>query len=464
MLNQSPLVYQAENIPEVVAVVDCNREINFSHLKSLLANYVSFLEQLKLNEGDRIAFVARNRLEEIALLWAIYYYKAVAVPLSNRYTTEQLEQVIKKFSINCFINITEDNFNFQTLCVELPDINQSITSTRKLYDLEFDQTAGIVLSSGSTGEPKGVVHTFGNYYLSAAGANEILNLKQGDRYLLSLPKYHVGGIGIAFRSVLAGATIVIPEQNLSLAENIKKYQITHLSLVATQLKELLETIDNSAFGQLKAILLGGSAIPDNLIEQALTNNIPILKSYGSTESASLVTATRLGDPIEKLKTSGKVLPHRKIKISEEGEILIGGDVVFKKYFNDPKGNLPEDFFATGDIGSIDEDGYLTVTGRKDNMFISGGENIYPEEIEAVLLSHQQIKEAVVVPIIDEKFGFVPAAFILSEEPFDFDQLDWPLEKFKKPKKIFPWPPEYKKTGLKINRICFIERAKNGALN
>jgi len=453
----SPLVEQAYTRPNRPAIIVGHNIVTYSELKIKVEKTLGFLQQEQIKPGYKVAFLAKNRFEEIILLLSLYYNKTVTIPLSFRYTDDQFLQVINQLSPDVIINFNDDSISCsRRIDFDFEFIDKCNQSPLTSWDLTKD--AGIVLSSGSTGQPKAVVQTLGNYYWSALGANAILNLEHGDRYLLSLPLFHVGGLGILFRTLLSGATLVLPDEKLSLTENIVKFKISHLSLVSTQLKELVESIDDKIADQLKAVLLGGSAFPDTLIEKALQKNIPIIKSYGATESASLVTATRLGDGFDKLKTSGTVLPYRKIKISADGEILISGEVLFDRYLNDTHANTADYWYPTGDLGFIDSDGYLTVAGRKDNLFISGGENIYPEEIEATLLNFPEIEEAVVVPLADEKYGFVPVAFVRSNREFDQNRM-WSLEKFKKPKKIYPWPADYKKTGLKINRLYFIKLAQ-----
>ncbi len=166
--------------------------------------------------------------------------------------------------------------------------------------------------------------------------------------------------------------------------------------------------------KLKAILLGGGAIPERLIEQCIALKLPIHVSYGSTEMSSQITTTAVDEAPEKLFTAGKLLPYRELKIATNGEILVRGETLFAGYVQGERLRLPlgeNGWFGTGDIGELTEDGYLIVQGRKDHMFISGGENIHPEEIERELLKYPGIEEAVVVPVPDVEFGSRPVAFI-----------------------------------------------------
>ena len=246
-------------------------------------------------------------------------------------------------------------------------------------------------------------------------------------------------------------------------ENIKKYNVTHVSLVATQLIKLLE--DKSSLkllAKLKCILVGGSYIPSSLIKQAITYHLPIFTTYGSTEMASQTTTTKPDESSKKLFTSGKLLNHRELKISEDSEILVKGKTLFKGFVETDNLIKPFDsdgWYHTGDSGIIDNEDYLTVIGRKDNMFISGGEKVYPEEIEINLLNMEEIRSALVIDIPNKKFGARPIAFI---KAYNYDLvnkrniikcLSERLPKFKIPDAFYKWPEE--QIVLKPNRTDFI---------
>ena len=210
---------------------------------------------------------------------------------------------------------------------------------------------------------------------------------------------------------------------------------------------------------MKAILLGGSAIPGSLIEEAHALNLKIFTTYGSSEMSSQITTSGPGDVLERLYTSGKILNHREIKIAANGEILVRGDTLFKGYIEDGMIDPARDsdgYFHTDDIGKIDEFDCLSVIGRKDNMFISGGENIQPEEIEAALLSIEGLTDATVVPIPDTQYGFRPIAFInldkskLSKKDLP-DILIEKIAKYKIPVEFIDYPKDMKQVGIKVNR-------------
>lgn len=278
--------------------------------------------------------------------------------------------------------------------------------------VSLDRPATIVFTSGSTGTPKAALLTAGNHVWSARGWSARLPLGPGDRWLLNLPLAHVGGLAVVFRCVLAGAAVALPAPKTPTAQALQVLGATHASLVATQLYRMLRA-DAAPLTGLKALLLGGSAIPPGLLDEAHARGLPVITSYGLTEMASTVTATAPGAPREALATSGTVLPHRELTL-RDGEILVRGRTRFAGYVEGDAVVEPFEaggWFATGDLGTLDAQGRLHVTGRRDNRFISGGENVQPETIEAALLALPGVRQAVVVPVPDAEFGERPAAFV-----------------------------------------------------
>jgi len=319
-----------------------------------------------------------------------------------------------------------------------------------------------VATSGSSGEAKAALHTWANHYYSAKGSNECIPLTSSDRWILSLPLHHVSGLAILARCLTSGAALVIVSED-DLTGAIQRSKSTHVSLVSTQLQRLVADENNHVLlRSFKCILLGGSAFSRVLIEQAVKLGLNIYLSYGLTEMSSQVAT---GKVVDVNKPCVKVLLYRQLKISAEGEILVAGEVLFKGYVTGTRLPFPSrenDFwFATGDIGALDKDGFLTVTGRRDSMFISGGENIHPEEIEKVLLNIKGVAEVIVVPKEDKEFGQRPIAFIKFagkplEEEFLIQSLQDVLPRFKIPVAFFPWPQNLMAQGIKISRQEFLK--------
>jgi O-succinylbenzoic acid--CoA ligase len=314
-------------------------------------------------------------------------------------------------------------------------------STIYLNDL-----ATFLFTSGSSGIPKIACHRFSNHYLNAISVVDRLQLEIGSRWLLSLPLFHVSGIGILFRCFLKGATIVLSD--LPFSESIIQHKISHLSLVPTQLsrllKESLETLEKMK-SSLKCILLGGAPIPLATLMEGNDQQLPIYTTYGMTEMTSMITLSEK-NPIGH---SGQLLSNRELKL-EKAEIWVKGETLFQGYW-DPdteKIILPEQsgWFATKDLGQFNQDGNLEITGRKDRQFISGGENIQPEEIEQALCTIPGIRQACVLSINDAEFGERPIAFIDDETRTHTletirQALRDRLPSFKHPVHILPYPAE-----------------------
>jgi O-succinylbenzoic acid--CoA ligase len=360
-------------------------------------------------------------------------------------------------------------------------------------EVPLDREATLVFTSGSTGTPKAALHTLRNHVASAAGSNANIPVDPGDRWLLSLPLYHVGGLAILFRCALGGASVAIPDPETSLADSIETGRPTHLSLVATQVRRLLDRgptgraeggsgEEGGALpGRVRAVLVGGGPVPAALLDRAVSAGWPVHATYGCTEMASQVTTTPPGASRADLATAGRLLPHRALRIDADaetsagsetgpGEILLGGAVLFRGYVEpDGQGDMRLDpardengWYPSGDRGRIDAEGRLRVIGRVDRMFISGGENIQPEEIEAALEQAHGIDRVVVVPVRDAEYGRRPVAFVRSA---DWDPAGWRrhlaarLPAFKIPDAFEPLPAQAVEGRMKVDRHALRSQAE-----
>ncbi len=316
--------------------------------------------------------------------------------------------------------------------------------------VNFKGCPGTLLqTSGSMGVSKPIFHTLEQHILAARAVIANTRLDSNSCSLLSLPLNHIGGLAILIRAWVSGGRFVLPEKHWNPDWAVSQAGVTHLSLVSTQLRRFMQDKTNlKAMRKLKAILLGGSAISRSLIEQAYQEDLPIITTYGSTETCSQVTATALGDNLDRLLTSGKCLPDREVQMSASGEICVKGNMICEP-----------GTYHTGDLGFLDPQGYLHVLGRLDNRLISGGENIYPEEIERALLEHPDVEQVLVAAKDDAEFGQRPVAFVKMRADCELaperlqDFLRDRLLRFKVPKDWRQWPHDLPET-LKINRSFF----------
>ncbi len=464
---QCPLNAAAREYDDLPAIISGDKVISYGEYEQMVVSVDARLTERGLTRGQRIAIVSNSRWEYLILLHAILRLGGVACPVSPRFPEKTILSVLKKIDCAAVVdplNRLSPGTSGEIRRVSLDTIfkNGMSHADKTWHDVTVDleRHATIILTSGSSAVPKAAVHSFGNHYYSALGSNRNVDVQPGDRWLLSLPLYHVGGLGIIFRMLLGRGTVVIPEVKENIGESMDKYGITHLSLVSTQLYRLLkEGLDLQTIRRLKAVLVGGGTVPSSLITKGDEAGLPICTTYGLTEMASQVTTTAPNDHRERLSSSGKVLDYRSVKI-DAGEILVKGKTLFTGYVEAGKMFLPVDdegWFRTGDLGRLDVDGYLTFLGRRDNMFISGGENICPEEIESILCLLPHISQALVVPVEDREFGFRPLAFIKTQQGKPVDQrkvlshLERYLPGFKTPVAFYEWPEKADKDGLKPNR-------------
>lgn len=426
------------------AIIYRSRKISYQVYDQFINTAIARLKSLGIKKGDRVAICSPNSVEYLILLPALWRIGAISCPMSTRIPRPALLKQLKK--INC-----------RTLVSPKKIVSLTATPlTPKSSPIPHNQKVTILFTSGSTSDPKAVVHTYGQHYYNAKGSNENIAVRPGDGWLLSLPLYHVSGLGIFFRVIVGGGAVVVPEEKENLISAIKNNPVTHVSLVTTQLHRLMRDPQNiPILRKLKAILLGGSAIPPELIKAALKHKLPIYVTYGLTETASQVATSA------KPGSAAKILKYRHVKIADDGEILVKGKTLFSGYAQGEKIIRPfkNGWFATGDVGKL-EKGCLTVTGRKDNMFVSGGENIYPEEIEKELLGLPSVTQAIVVPQTDPEFGQRPVAFIKGKAQLSkiVSTLERNLPHFKIPRKFYPWPAEVS-FHSKVRRQTFVDFLK-----
>jgi O-succinylbenzoic acid--CoA ligase len=465
-----PMAHAAENFANQVALIDKNQSLTFSQYAIEVGRIATNLHNAGVQPGNRLALLGGNSIDYALVLMGTFQANATACPLSTRLPADTVRKQLE--FLQCSHMVLFDDSDKTKVPGEVLTSSQLRSENSghiPLSDVSPDHPSSIMFTSGSSDEPKAVLHTTANHYYSALGSNMNIPFVPGDRWLLSLPLYHVGGLGILFRSLLGGGAVVVPSEPSDLFDAIHEYDITHLSVVSTQLNRLCDRLrsDQKQLNNVKAVLLGGGSAPESLIEAAVDLGLPLFTSYGLTEMASQVTTTSPNDTGDKLKTAGKSLSYREICLASDGEILVRGKTLFSGYVNrDGLGKSLDDkgWFATGDIGTTDSDGYLRVIGRKDAMFISGGENIHPEEIERALLGLANVNEAIVVGIDDPEFGQRPVAFVRmttdgkkSEEPLR-TELEHVLPAFKIPAAFLPWPEESSTTGIKAQRRQFAKIA------
>jgi len=393
----------------------------------------TILDCAALKPGDKVAILMPSPAPFALTLLALMRMRLVSVPLNTRLSAGELAWQVK--NADCRLVICESETLTKTDAMDaavfvLPTMNHDAPASA--FDdwgaLRFDDDFAIIHTSGTSGRPKAAILTYGNIYQSAVASARKLEVRQNERWLSVLPLYHVGGLSIILRSLIYGTALEfgptapfnVDETNRVLREN----PITLVSLVPTMLQRLLDAKTRPWNPSLRLILLGGAAPSPELVGRCIAEALPIATTYGLTEASSQV-ATALPDLVYRKPGSvGKPLKLTQLRIRDEngadaaatvpGEVLVKGGGVMRGYYGDPAATattLRDGWLHTGDIGYLDEDGDLFILQRREDLIVSGGENIYPAEVERVLRSHPQVLEAVVFGAPNAQWGQTVAALV-----------------------------------------------------
>ncbi len=436
-----PIHQAAQRIPTARALWDSQRSFTFAETEKRIVIRTCYYRTLGLTTGMRVAILADNSAEYAITIFALQRLGVSFVPLNLRWSLTAW-QLVSKYA-GCVLILSDPEHAALAAQLNLPvfllgseasvtenESHKTIGQIPTTIDLRAESS--VFFTSGSSGEPKGVILSYGNHYYNALGSNQNIVLQPEDCWLAALPFYHVGGISVLFRCALAGAAAaVIPQSDWEQLFTVNlRPQVTHVSLVPTQLARLLQSEETSKFlAGLKCILLGGAPLQADLLSQILERSLPVFTTYGLTETASQVTTVSVGDPAEKLATAGCCLPYRQVCILNEageplpagkvGEIAVQGEVLFAGYLGIGQPSKMGEWFCTGDLGTLDQHGYLSVRGRKDDLIISGGENIYPAKIENVARNFPGVLDCVVIGVDEPNWGQRPLLFVETTAPDSF---------------------------------------------
>ena len=415
------LAQRAHSCPERTALVTEGSSVTYAELEAEATWVARRLAAYGVRRGATAALTMHPRREEVVLLHALMKLGAVALPLSPRLTESERAAV---------------------LAAERPavDLNDAAELTQTEADLpllgehDMDDLQCRILTSGTSGEPQPVSLTYGNFLFSAVGSAFNLGVDPRDRWLCCLPLSHVAGLSIILRSVIYGTTAVLMDgfETEQVANTLVNGDISVVSLVPTQLIRLLEA--GADLSRPRALLIGGGPVPPDALRQALDRGATVVQTYGLTQTCSQVTTLAPEDAARKLGSAGRPLLTTHVRI-EDGEILVQGPTVSRDALD------ADGWLRTGDLGRIDEEGFLYVTGRKKDVIVTGGENVMPSEVEAVLVSHPGVADAAVVGRPDPEWQEAVHALVVlgegaeaSEEELRAHCAD-SLAGFKVPKRV-----------------------------
>ncbi|WP_025950193.1 o-succinylbenzoate--CoA ligase [Geobacillus thermocatenulatus] len=415
--------------PERIAVSDGRRTKTFAELYEAAAIWARRLAQAGVKEGDIVALLMKNRIEMIEIIHALFFLGARVLLQNVRLTSYELSWQLDDSGARLAIADEELAGSFdgdgRVLTVgavaALPEVDVSLKET-----CDLEETATIMYTSGTTGTPKGVLQTYGNHWWSAVGSALNLGLHERDCWLAAVPLFHISGLSIAMRSVIYGMPMRLQTSFDPKEANewIMRGDVTIMSVVAAMLQRMVAELGEARYPDtFRCMLLGGGPAPRPLLEACKEKGIPVYQTYGMTETASQIATLAPEYSLTKLGSAGKPLFPAELCIlkdgkpaapHEAGDIVVKGPNVTKGYLHRPEATaqaIRGGWFLTGDIGYVDEDGFLYVLDRRSDLIISGGENVYPAEVEAVLLSHPDVEEAGVTGVEDETWGQVPYAFV-----------------------------------------------------
>lgn len=426
----------------------------FQQLNELSIQRASQLTALGIKQGDRIAIMGPSKPALVIMIYACMHLQCEMVMLNRRLSQAEIAYQLEDSEAVVVLIADED---IEKLPSYVPHLLFSAIEKGTEASIEITkewslhQTISIMYTSGTTGFPKGVRQTVGNHQASATSSVLNIGLQADDAWLCAVPLFHISGFSILVRSLLYGNKVHLYDyfDVEAISQNIIDGDVTHMSVVAVTLERILHTLEQrkaQASPQFKLMLAGGGPVPVEYLKRAQALHLAVAQTYGMTETSSQTATLASEDAMSKIGSAGKPLFFNQIRIAEpningEGEICIRGPHVTPGYIGRfaQKSATIDGWLYTGDIGYLDDEGYLFVIDRRADLIISGGENIYPAEIENVLLTHPAVKEAGVCGIEDEEWGQVPIAFVVLKDQIQIDQLLAFCQKFlaryKIPKKI-----------------------------
>ncbi|MGA6206043.1 FadD3 family acyl-CoA ligase [Nocardia testacea] len=416
----------ADRFGDAEAVVDGDLRWSYTELVDRIRRAAGSFAESGIGRGDRVAVWAPNSAEWIVAALGLLTAGGVLVPVNTRFKAEEAADVIRRSGAKALL--VQKGF----LGADYPappgvpvyDLKSDFLTAGAPFEREVAGTdiADIIYTSGTTGRPKGVMMNHLQTLRLYSEWCDLADLRHGDRYLMVNPFFHTFGLkaGIV-ASLVRGATMLpVPVFDVDrVIELVETERITMLPGPPTLYHSLLEYRGARDISSLRAAVTGAADIPVDLIRR-VREELPfasIMTGYGLTE-AGTATASRPGDTFEQIATTaGSACDGIELRIAGDGEVLIRGYSVMQGYLDDPAATTAavdaEGWLHTGDLGSLDADGRLKVIGRKKDMYIVGGFNAYPAEIEGFLLEHPAVAQVAVIGVPDERLGQVGKAFVVA---------------------------------------------------
>ena len=476
----------AERTPDKLALVDAasGREWTYADLNARANLLASFLgDELGIRRGDRVSILAQNSAEYFELLFACSKIGAILNTLNWRLAPPELAYILN----DCTPRVLVYDASFADVVVQLKedavweaeivigdDAVPGEAASIFAYEaalaqgspvpvssprLNYDDTWAILYTSGTTGRPKGAQVTYGNFFYNAIGIGQGIALTSQDVNLVVLPTFHAGGLGLyAAPTFHFGGTVVVM-RNFDAAEMlrlIEKWQVTVVFLVPAIYMALadLSDFDRYDLTTVRSWGSGGSALPPALVTRFAERGIIIQQGFGMTETGPTVFFIPEADAVRKAGSVGKPVLHTDVRIvdregrvlgpGEIGELCVRGGNVTTGYWNRPEATaeaIVDGWLHSGDAATVDEEGFFTIVDRWKDMFISGGENVYPAEVENVLYEHPAVAEVAVIGVPHPRWQEAGRALVVLREGQTADEAaliafcEGKLARYKIPKSV-----------------------------
>ncbi|MEV0685432.1 FadD3 family acyl-CoA ligase [Nocardia sp. NPDC050378] len=425
----------AERFGDAEAVVDGPLRLSFTELAARVHRAAGALAGAGIGKGDRVALWAPNSAHWMIAAFGVLTAGAVLVPVNTRFKAGEAAEVIRRSAAKAVL--VEQGFlgTDYTGVTDVPvfDLKSGFLEAGEPFECAVAGTdvADIIFTSGTTGRPKGVMMNHQQTLRLYTEWCDLADLREGDRYLIVNPFFHTFGYKAGLvASLIRGATVLpVPVFDVdTVLDLVERERVTMLPGPPTLYHSLLAAKGTHDLSSLRAAVTGAADIPVELIRR-IAEELPfrsIMTGYGLTE-AGTATASRPGDTFEQIATTvGRPCDGVEVRIAEDGEILVRGYSVMLGYLDDPEATAaaidPDGWLHTGDLGELDIDGHLRIVGRKKDMFIVGGFNVYPAEVEGYLLEHPGVAQAAVVGVPDERLGQVGRAYVVSADAVTEDEL------------------------------------------
>ncbi len=409
----------------------------FSEVDEVSHCYAEKLASYGVSKSSRVALLSKSQPEAVFIMYACMQIGCEMVLLNERLAGAELLYQIEDAEVEY---VFSQALLMDKVAAARPVSFEELRGAERTQVLLKDEwpgdgTISIMYTSGTTGNPKGVRQTAENHFSSAVSSALNLGVSPDDVWLCTVPLFHISGFSILMRSLVYGMGVRLYDKfdAKTCAEELCSGRVTHSSMVGVMLEQVLREIEENKLEpspRFKQILAGGGPVPVASIERSEALGIQVLQTYGMTETSSQTTTLQAADAKRKIGSAGKPLFLYQVKIgddkqaNEQGEIFIKGPHVSPGYIGSFEGQplAADGWLPTGDIGFLDAEGYLFVVDRRSDLIVSGGENVYPAEIEKALMAHPAVQEAGVCGMPDARWGEVPAAFVVLNDPQAAGQL------------------------------------------